>query len=152
MTKDIKTHSKRITRETLQKHTAEQYEYDHELLTGKFLNLEHKGQMLSFRFKKYKQDDYAQYQLQDGYTYTLPRMVVEHIKNNVYYRQYKELKGLKNDLEVKAMHMDGRFTSAEQMMEVEKEHRCDFIPLDFTENDRLLRERNKIVEVVSSAP
>lgn len=151
MTKEIKNTSKRATRENLHKVLAEEYEFDHEPLTGKFINLEHRGQMLSFRYKKYKQDEYKQYQLTDGQTYTLPRMVVEHVKNNVYYRQYKPLVGLKGDLEIKAAINDGSFKNEQTMMEIQKDHRCDFIPLDFTENDRLLRERNKIVEIVSTA-
>jgi len=152
MTKEFKKElSKRKTKEMVAKETAAEYEYDHELLTGKFINLEHKGQSLNFRFKKYRQDDYKQYCLVDGYTYTLPRMVVEHIKNHVYYRSYKPLIGLKGDLEVKAMVNDGGFKSEQHMMEVEKDHRCDFIPLDFTENDRMLRERNKVVEVAQVA-
>jgi hypothetical protein len=148
MTKEVKP--KRITREQVQRQIDADYEYDHESLTGKFLNLEHKGRTLDFRFKKYRQDDYKQYSLKDGAVYTLPRMVVQHLKENVYYKKYKELKGLASDQAIYAGINDGQLQSQQSMAEVIKDHRCDFIPLDFKENERLSREKPKIIEVVSS--
>lgn len=150
MTKEIKTQSKKVTKETLHKHLAEEYEKDHETFSGKFRYIENKGQILKFRFKKYKQDDYKQYSLKDGETYNLPRMVIDHLNNNVHYRQYKELKGLsKNDSQVIAAFNDGTLQSDQTMVQVSKEPRCEFVPVDFLSGDKLSMLPNKIVEIAA---
>ena len=141
----------KTTKENLHKKLAEDSEYDHELLTGKFLYLEHKGGTFSFMFKTYIEDDYKKYILKDGETYTLPRMVVAHLKNNVHYRRYIELKGFPGVDGVFAAVNDGTLKTDQKMLEVSKDPRCDFIPLDFHENNRMNSERSNIVEIVGSA-
>lgn len=140
--------SKKITRENIQKFLAEEYEKDHELFTGRFRFIEHKGQTLSFRFKKYKQDEFREYHLTDGETYTLPRMVIEHLNNNVAYVKYKALdRDLGSSQEVVAAYNDGRLKTNQQMHVKEKEHRCEFTPLEFMTGKNLDMMPSKVVEV-----
>ena len=148
--KETKIENKRVTRENIQKHLASEYEKDHEEFTGKFRNLEHKGGTLSFRYKKYKQDDYKQYHLTDGHTYTLPRMVIDHLNNGVHYRVYKELSGLGSD-KIYAAVNDGSLKTDQKMVEIAKDPRCEFIPLEFMSGDKMDMLPNKVVQVTSTA-
>lgn len=110
-------------------------ERDNELVTGVFRYIEHKNGTLRFRFKKYAQDDYKAYELVDGQRYRLPRMVARHLNNNVHYLEYKALNKSLGDQRVNAGYNDGSIKSPENMQVAEKVRRCEFIPLEFMDDD-----------------
>jgi hypothetical protein len=142
--------TKKLSREQVQKKIASDYEKDHEMYTGRFRYLERPGSTLSFRFKKYKQDGFPEYHLTDGQTYTLPRMIVEHLNNKVHYKKYQELRGSNDGEKVYAAMNDGRIKTNQTMHVVAKDPRCEFIPLEFVTGDKMNMLPNKIVEVVGS--
>ena len=144
------TELKKPSKESVQKKMAEEYEKDHETYTGRFRYLERPGSTLSFRFKKYKQDGFPEYHLTDGHTYTLPRMIVEHLNNKVHYKRYQELKGAGGEDKIYAAVNDGRIKTNQTMHVVAKEPRCEFIPLEFVTGEKMNMLPNKIVEVVGS--
>ena len=130
-----------------QKKLDAQREKDHELLTGIFRFIEHPRGTLEFRYgSPYKGDAYKHYMLTDGMRYKLPRMVVRHLNNEIAYRSYKKLEGEGGDFGMHAGFNDGSVKTAAHMMEIKKVHRCEFVPLDFMndENDVM---PSKIVEV-----
>lgn len=137
---------KKLTKADVAKKIAEEYEKDHEMVSGVFRNLEHKGGTLNFRFKKYKQDNYDEYSLVDGQRYTLPRMVVKHLNNNVHYMKYSRVKdGVPGSL-IAAANNDGRIKTNDKMHAIEKDRRCEFIPVDFNQDNTDLMP-NDIVQV-----
>lgn len=66
---------------------------DNELVTGVFQFHECPGGKLSFPFHKYKGDPIEQYELYDGMTYTIPRMVANHINKDMRVPSYHYLPG-----------------------------------------------------------
>jgi hypothetical protein len=128
------------------KRLAAESEKDHELMTGIFHYLEHRGGTLDFRFHKYAGDDYTHYSLTDGMRYKLPRMVIKHINTGIYYLKYKKLENEKGDFGMHAAAHDGRIKTTAQMMQIEKDYRCSFSPLDFMNEDLDLIP-SKIVQV-----
>lgn len=111
------------------------HERDNELVTGVFRYVEHKNGTLRFRFKKYAQDEYKAYELVDGQRYRLPRMVARHLNNNVHYLEYKPLGKTLGDQRVNAGFNDGSIKSPENMQVAEKIRRCEFVPLEFMDDD-----------------
>lgn len=109
---------------------AAQREKDHEEIDGIFRFLEHKGQTLHFRLKKHKGDPYTYYALKDGERYKLKRFVVEHINKNVYYIRYKHLPENQWSA-VRTAHNNGHANVQATMTTQEREHRCEFIPLEY---------------------
>lgn len=60
-------------------------EKDREPVRGKFIFHEVPGGMMSFVFKKYKEDDVERYDLLDGEIYTVPLGVAKHLNKNCAY-------------------------------------------------------------------
>lgn len=58
---------------------------DHKMVTGTFRSLESPGGNLKFIFRKYKEDSPVVYEFEDGKSYDLPWMVVDHINNGCSY-------------------------------------------------------------------
>jgi hypothetical protein len=117
-------------------------ERDQQLVTGVFRYIEHKGGTLRFRFHKYPDDGYPQYELQDGQIYKLPRMVARHLNQNVHYREYKHLDKQMGELGVHAAYNDGRANTHERMHVVNKSPRCEFKSLEFMDDDLELNPIN----------
>lgn len=133
--KETPKETKKLTRDQMKKKVemdlAAQREKDHEEIDGIFRFLEHKGQSLHFRLKKYKGDPYTYYQLKDGERYRLKRFVVEHINKNVYYMRYKHIPSDQWST-IRTAHNNGHAPTLNATMTVqEKEHRCEFIPLEY---------------------
>jgi hypothetical protein len=63
---------------------ADEREHDREMLKGVFRDLEVKGGVVKFVYKKWPGDDIKWYELHDGQEYELPRGVVKHL-NNLHY-------------------------------------------------------------------
>lgn len=63
----------------------EQRAADRRKLKGVFRDLEVKGGVLKFAFKKWKGDDICFYELHDGQEYELPVAVVKHLNNLCYH-------------------------------------------------------------------
>jgi hypothetical protein len=125
---------KKLSREQqikkVQMDVAAQREKDHEEIDGIFRFLEHKGQTLSFRLKKYKGDPYAHYALKDGERYKLKRFVVEHINKNVYYMRYKHIP--ENSWSAVNTAINNGYANLQATMTMqERDHRCEFIPLEY---------------------
>ncbi len=123
--------AKKLTKLDVVKKLEQDYEYDSELVQGIFRNLEHRGGMFTFMFKKYKQDEYRKYQLIDGERYRLPRMVVKHLNNNVHYLEYKHAEDSKM-ASVSAAFNDGSVKTSDRMTVTKKIRRCEFLPLEFS--------------------
>lgn len=84
--------TKRLT-ETEKKDAAKKIaglkEIDHQKVTGIFINRETPGAELRFYFYKYEGDSLDPYVLRDGERYTLPLMVVNHLRNNCFTEEHK---------------------------------------------------------------
>jgi hypothetical protein len=144
--------STKKTKEQVAREEREEYEIDHQMFQGRFRYIEKPGQTLSFRYKKYRQDEYREWHLQDGETYTLPRFIINHINNNVHYMKYQELpKSAMGGDTVYAAVNDGRIKTNHKMFAVGKDPRCEFMPLEFlrTEADHAMMP-NKLIQVVST--
>lgn len=144
--------SKRMTREQVQKNMEEEYEKDHEVFEGRFRYIEKPGQKIEFRLKKYARDGYPHYSLQDGNVYSLPRFVIDHINNEINYKKYRDLKGIKGTdgsiMTAMQYEKNGHVTSSENMHEISKIPRCEFLPLGFLHGEKVAMLPNKIVQVV----
>jgi len=93
-------------------------ERDLEKIRGVFHYHEQQGGTLSFDVKKYRQDKLTKYTLVDGQVYTLPRMIVNHLKNNCYYPIHSHYKTEDNSHSYRV---------------TDKIHRTGFEGLDFSE-------------------
>ena len=58
---------------------------DREIVKGKFIFHEVPGGMMSFVFRKYKEDPVERYDLVDGQIYSLPLGVAKHLNKNCWY-------------------------------------------------------------------
>ena len=143
-----KKEERKITRAEAGKKIEAQKERDHEMVTGIFKYIERKGGVLRFRFKKYPHDDFQAYELWDGVKYSLPRMVVRHLNNNVHYLEYKRLQGLEGDMQQGALNGHMETNMAAKMTAVQKVPRCEFRSLEFMDDDI---EPSQLVEVKLSA-
>lgn len=130
-----KAQEKKITKAELAKRLEGMRERDNELVTGVFRYLEHRGGTLRFRFKRYAQDEYKAYELVDGQKYRLPRMVARHLNQNVHYLAYKTLDKELGKMAVNAAYNDGSLNSPERMQVTEKVPRCEFMSLEFMDDD-----------------
>ena len=131
---------KKLTKVDVAKKLESMRARDNELVSGVFRYREHAGGTLRFRFKKYARDAYRAYELKDGERYQLPRMVVRHLNQEVHYKSYQHLS---SDPNVYAgMHpgftqhsADGHLRSVDNMHIVGKVPRCEFISLEFMDDD-----------------
>ena len=142
-----------------QKKLDESREKDHTMVTGVFRYLEHPGQALRFRFQKYHEDGFPEYELWDGRTYNLPRMIARHLNTEVAYKQYSHL--TKDGMHMASgHHTPGRYVGNEatdglaknqqaQMFAIKRLPRCEFRPLMFTEDDLDIQPKPDIVQVAS---
>jgi len=69
--------------------TDTRFKYDHEEIKATFHFDEASGQVLSFPFHKYKEDDVTHWSFSDGVTYTIPRMIFDHV-NSLKYPIYRD--------------------------------------------------------------
>ena len=58
---------------------------DREMVKGKFIFHEVPGGMMSFVFRKYKEDPVERYDLKDGEIYNIPLGVAKHLNKNCWY-------------------------------------------------------------------
>lgn len=140
----------KITRDELKKQINKKRAYDEEMLTGIFHNKEnprsaHCLGVVRFTMRIYEGEDPVTYELYDGERYTLPRMVVNHLNRNCYYRHYKSVDPKFGN--VSQARPDGRYIN-EPMREVRKEHRFHFERTDFDAEPEL---DNEITIVEKSA-
>lgn len=61
---------------------------DNEMITGIFRNREEQGGKIRFALKLYAGDELEWYDMADGHTYTVPRMVGNHLNNNCFEDTY----------------------------------------------------------------
>lgn len=109
---------------------------DNEILKGVFRYLEHPGGTLRFHYKKYKEDPFERYELKDGVTYQLPRMVVRHLNTGVGYTEYKHLNAFGGGV-IAGKNQgapSGGIAAPEDMWAISKKRRCEFVPLDFIDD------------------
>lgn len=66
---------------------------DSRMVKGIFKNIEAPGGSLIFSFRKYKEDPYRTYELQDGQSYELPLGVAKHINNMTAVPEREYAKG-----------------------------------------------------------
>lgn len=136
---------RKLSKAEAQKKFETQREKDKELITGVFRYLEHPHGTLRFRYQKYMEDGFPQYELTDGTIYKLPRMVARHLNQNVYYRKYSALDttfGTGTSIE---MAGDGKGRTS-GMHSIEKIPRCEFKSLEFMDDD-LDYNPSKVIEV-----
>ena len=97
---------------------AAQREKDNEMVTGIFKNRTGEGK-ISFSYGKYKEDGTSIYEFEDGVTYTIPRMVANHLNQgtSVAKREY-------------GINPDG--TQSLQTIIRKREKRYEFISTDFS--------------------
>lgn len=141
--------SKKLTKLELAKKLDALWERDNELVTGIFRYLEHPKGTLRFRYKKYARDEYREYELRDGEKYSLPRMVVRHLNNDVHYLEYKHLGSEAGRFGMRSAVNDGGIKTTETMHAIEKTPRCEFRSLEFMDDDLSLMP-SKIVEVATT--
>lgn len=84
---------------------------DNELVTGVFQFHECQGGMLEFAFHKYKGDPVEIYRLYDGQTYTIPRMVANHINKTCRVPVHSYLPGEPGVYTGFAGNMEAKVTS-----------------------------------------
>ena len=141
--------------EVMRKRAAEQ-ERDYELVTGIFRYLEHPGGTLRFRYHKYPQDNNKMWELTDGQRYKLPRMIVRHLNNGVYYLSYKHLDnklgeaGVHNAMIREKSRFDDGSGAQNNMTITSKVHRCEFRSLDFMDEDDLSLQPSKLVTITAT--
>lgn len=87
-----------------------QREYDHEIVEGRFNNLELQGGNLSFIFKKYRDDEVKRYKFNHNETYKIPRMVADHINDDCAFPVYKHQKNEKGMQVVQLQEKVRRFS------------------------------------------
>ncbi len=149
--------SRKVTKLELAKKMDAMWERDNELVSGIFRYLEHPNGTLNFRYKKYARDEYKHYELKDGERYQLPRMVVRHLNNDVYYKEYKHLGGDSGRFGTRAAMNSGSSANngeikiSENMHSIEKVPRCEFRSLEFMDDDLSLMPSNRITMPYYSA-
>lgn len=113
------------------------YDYDHEEIDVLFRILEPGVNTFNFRFKgPYKSDDFVEYCLYSGQRYRLQRQVVRHLNKNCFYVEYQPLSQKPNDITgVQAAYNNGRVNSPDSMRIKKEVHRCEAIPLSFSQQD-----------------
>lgn len=76
-------------KEDAKKKIAAMREKDNEMVTGIFKNRDGEKE-ISFSYGKYKEDGTSVYKFEDGKTYTIPRMVADHLNEStaVAKREY----------------------------------------------------------------
>jgi hypothetical protein len=120
----------------LKKDRARMYEFDTELIKGRFRNLETPGRRQKFSVKMYAGQDPMKREFVDGEVYEIPRMLARFINKECYFWRYIENKqsgfgvnkGVNN-----AMH-DGSL-NAPNIEIREPVHRFAFIPMSFDSDD-----------------
>lgn len=83
---------------------------DHEIVEGRFNNLELQNGNLSFIFKKYRDDEVKRYKFDHNEVYKIPRMVADHINNNCSFPVYKHVKNDKGMQVVQLQESVRRFS------------------------------------------
>lgn len=106
---------------------------DHELVKGIFKFYEVPNGIMSFSYKKYKEDQVMNFTFVDGQIYTIPRMVARHLVNDCWYPEYDHVKS-----------EDYKTTYAIK----NKVHRCGFQSLEFMDEDLKI---NTVLEVAQVA-
>lgn len=120
----------------LKKDNARKYEYDTELVKGRFRNLESIGKKQKFSIKLFAGQDPYKITLNDGEVYEIPRMLARLINKECYYWRYRENSN-QNFGTPKGVHTamnDGRLTK-ENIEIKEPIHRFAFIPMSFDADD-----------------
>ncbi len=95
---------------------------DREMVRGKFIFHEVPGGMMSFVFKKWKEDPVERYDLMDGEIYTIPLGVAVHLNKNCFVPVHTH-----------AVDEHGRPT----MKIGQKVRRCSFQSLEFVDIEDL---------------
>ena len=80
-------------KEEIKKKIAAEYERDYEMVTGVFKHHELKGGVVTFSYRKYHGDDMDAKTFIDGCTYTIPRMIADHLNNDCSYNHYEYIPG-----------------------------------------------------------
>lgn len=141
---------KKMTKLELAKKMDDMWARDNELVSGVFRYLEHPKGTLNFRYKKYARDEYKHYELYDGQRYSLPRMVVRHLNNDVYYKDYKHVAGDSGRFGTKSAVNDGTIKTNDNMYATEKVHRTEFRVLEFMDDD-ISMHPSHIIEVAKGS-
>ncbi len=141
---EIVKSERRLTKAEVAKQVEANRERDIELVTGIFTYREKPGQKLCFKFKKYAQDPFKKYELEDGKRYRIPRMVAKHLNTNCYYSEYQRLGGPLASTDVYAAGTGNEDTYA-NMYSLKKIHRTEFRSLEFMDED--LGTKSDIMEI-----
>ena len=95
---------------------------DRELVRGKFIFHEVPGGMMSFVFKKWKEDPVERFDLMDGEIYTIPLGVAVHLNKNCFI----------------PVHTHAVDENGKPMMKIgQKIRRCSFQSLEFVDIEDL---------------
>jgi hypothetical protein len=128
------------TKEEQEKAHKYQRDKDREMVKGRFLFHEVPGGVLSFPFKKWKEDEVEVYHLTDGQIYTLPLAVAKHLNQNCAYPEYGYIQGEPGTV--------GGFSHVGHTMKVTKWiRRTSFQSLEFLDIPDLDSTGGKIVTV-----
>lgn len=127
--------ARKLSAAELEKKLQDARERDAELVSGIFKNLERPGESIRFVYKAHKGDDVAEYELQDGERYRIPRGVAKHLNNNCFYREYKMLPGEGGRDGVRSAYHDGSVPTDTNLQAARKVHRFAFNSLEFMDDD-----------------
>lgn len=95
---------------------------DREMVKGIFRFHECPGAMMSFPFKKWKEDEVERYDLVDGEVYTIPLGVAKHLNQNLWY----------------PLHAYAQDENGKNLMKIgQKIRRCSFQSLEFVDIEDL---------------
>jgi|SRR5579859_222028 len=109
-----------------------QRERDKTPVRGKFIFHEVPGGVMSFNYKKYKEDEVERYDLTDGQIYTIPLGVAKHLNKNCSYPIHSYL-------------LDDAGKPMQRVGEMKR--RCSFQSLEFIDDIDLAGAGNSIVMV-----
>lgn len=138
---------KKLSREEVIKKIERMRARDHEMVTGIFKNFEFPGTSVRFGLKKWPGDPYDFYEMFDGETYKVPRMVATHLNQNCCYLEYKQLGQTYNGETLRMGHPDGKYQQGVMQM-ARKVFRFGFMPTDFSDDSDMMQ--TNIVEVSSA--
>ena len=90
---------------------SKKYKYDMQKVTGLFTFNEIPGGTLDFNYRRYK-NEILKYSLKDGETYTVPRMIAEHLRTSGVIISHEYEKDINGELAMVQNSNKKRFTFA----------------------------------------
>ena len=115
-------------------YSAKEYERDHQMVKGRFRNIETPGASHKFGFRKYYSDGIKMYHLRDGEEAEIPMMVMDHL-NQCGYVEEEQGMGL--------ISPSGQPIGERK---IRKKHRFAFVPTSFRRIDSELSKHAADIE------